>query len=79
MTGSGGEGQGPIQRRVVRTRRVRRSVNVELTAARSVRLGVRLVVRGLSGLWHGRPVHLTLRTRPHTSTTTEEVDERTAE
>jgi hypothetical protein len=72
VTAAGGEPQRTVQRRIVRTRRVQRSVTVELSPARAARLGVRLVLRGLSNLWHGRPVHLTLRSRPQQTSTVDD-------
>jgi hypothetical protein len=51
-----------IRREVVRTERVRREVTVRLSATPAIRLGMKLVFRGLVAKIRRRPVQLTLRT-----------------
>jgi hypothetical protein len=56
-----------VRREVVRTQRVRREVTVKLGSTRAMRLGARLLLRGLVAKVRGRQVQLTLRsvtTRP---------------
>jgi len=50
-----------IRREVVRTERVRREVTVRLGSTRAIRLGAKLVFRGLVAKVRRRPVQLTLR------------------
>ena len=60
-----------VRREVITTRRVRREVTVQLSPRRACRLGIRLVVAGLKAFRKGRPVALTLRTMPKSTTETE--------
>jgi hypothetical protein len=60
-------GRRVIRREVRRTERVRREVTLRLSATRAIRLGAKLVFRGLVAAVRGRPVQLSLRsdsTRP---------------
>ena len=50
-----------IRREVVRTERVRREATVRLSSTRAMRLGARLLFRGLIATVRRRPVQLTLR------------------
>jgi hypothetical protein len=60
-----------VRREVITTRRVRREVTVQLSPGRACRLGIRLVLAGLKAFRKGRPVPLTLRTLPKSTTETE--------
>jgi hypothetical protein len=51
-----------IRRTVVRTERVRHEVTVRLGSTPAIRLGAKLVFRGLVAKVRRRPVQLTLRT-----------------
>jgi len=59
-----------VKRQVTTTRRVRRSVTIELTPRRALRLGLKLVIAGLRAAARRRPVRLTLGSRR----TTQEVE-----
>ena len=50
-----------IRREVVRTERVRREVMIRLSSTQALRLGAKLVFRGLVAKVRRRPVRLTLR------------------
>ena len=50
-----------IRREVVRTERVRREVTIRLGSTHAMRLGAKLVFRGLVAKVRRRPVQLTLR------------------
>jgi hypothetical protein len=63
-----------VRREVITTRRVRREATVQLSPRRACRLGIRLVLAGLRASLKGRPVQLTLRTMPK-STTESDVSE----
>ena len=62
-----------VRREVVRTERVRREVTLRLGSTRAMRLGAKLVFRGLVAKVRRRPVQLTLRTEA-THLPTEVVD-----
>lgn len=65
-----------IRREVVRTERVRREISVRLKATQAIRLGAKLVVRGLVATVRRRPVQLTLRSDPaRTSVTLASTDD----
>ena len=60
-------GRRTIRREVTRTERVRREIKVRLSSTRALRLGAKLVFRGLVAKIRRRKVELTLRsdvTRP---------------
>jgi len=50
-----------VRREVIRTERVRREVTIRLRPARAMRLGAKLVFRGLVAAVRRRPVQLTLK------------------
>jgi hypothetical protein len=63
-----------VRREVVRTERVRREVTVRLGSVPAMRLGAKLLIRGLVAKVRRRPIQLTLRsdtTRPPTLTIAE--------
>jgi hypothetical protein len=65
-----------IRREVVRTERVRREISVRLNSTQAIRLGAKLVVRGLVATVRRRPVQLTLRSDPaRTSATLASTDD----
>jgi hypothetical protein len=64
-----------VRRQVITTRRVRREVTVQLSPRRACRLGIRLLLAGLRASGKGRPVALTLRTLPKSTTETEVSEE----
>lgn len=53
-----------IRREVIRTERVRRELRVRLGPTQAIRLGLKLVARGLVASARRRPVQLTLRSSP---------------
>jgi hypothetical protein len=73
-----------IRHEVVRTERVRRAVTVRLGSTQAIRLGAKLVFRGLLAKVRRRPVQLTLHNDTERSTSIElagadEVAERSLE
>jgi hypothetical protein len=60
-----------IRRKVVRTERVRRAVTVRLGSTQAIRLGAKLMFRGLLAKVRRRPVQLTLRSDAKRSTSVE--------
>jgi hypothetical protein len=50
-----------IRREVVRTERVRREITIRLGSTQAIRLGAKLMFRGLVAKVRRRPVQLTLR------------------
>jgi len=60
-----------VRREVITTRRVRREVTVQLSPGRACRLGFRLLLAGLRASRKGRPVPLTLRTMPKSTSETQ--------
>jgi hypothetical protein len=60
-----------IRREVIRTERVRREVVIRLGSTQAMRLGAKLVFRGLVAKIRRRPVQLTLRSGAKRSTSVE--------